>query len=136
MARPIANSPKTGYGTSILSNPSCEKRGGVVNSSVELHGTPEMDRPDNFRVTRQVTDSSALDRSASEWLIDPRGCASDLLSSASAFAAVIGTVAVGRTVNPGHYSHSLPQPPIAPVAVAPLSLSGIFSNHLTYPKTN
>jgi len=90
-----------------------------------------MDRPDNFRVTRQATDSSVLDRSASGWPIDPRGFASNLLSSASASAAVIGTIAVGRTVNPGYCSRSPPQPPIAPVAVAPLSLSGIFSSHLT-----
>lgn len=71
-------------------------------------------------------DLSAPGRS-SEWPTDPRDCASDPLSSASASAAVAETADAGSIASPERYLH---WPPIVPAAVSPPSPSGIFLNHL------
>lgn len=70
-------------------------------------------------------------RSVSGWPIDPRDYALNLLLSALASAVVIATADAGSTANPEPCRLRSPRPPVALVAIAPLSPSRISSNHLS-----
>lgn len=132
-ARPIGDSPKTGLITSILfgvfpSFPRTRSRAKCPKFLIRT-AWPETSRSISFKAARRSTGSSVLDKFASGWLIDPRDCVSDPLSSASASAVVAEIADAGKIVNPGRYLRLL-RPLVVLVAIEPSSPSEIFSNHL------
>jgi len=129
--RPIADSPRTGLVTSILSVwQACsprKKQGDVRRTPLVVivrHNRPETSRPVGFKAVRRSTGMSA-----SGWPTDLRGCASSPRSSASTSVVVAGLAGVGRTASPACCSRS-PRRLVAPAAVALPSPSEISSSHL------